>query len=33
MVEGTWRRITAYRTAIKLYLWQNASSAKTVTKK
>jgi hypothetical protein len=31
--EGTLRRITGYRIAIRLYLEQNASSAKTVTKK
>jgi hypothetical protein len=31
--EGTWSSFTAYRTAIKLYLEQNASFAKTVTKK
>jgi hypothetical protein len=33
LFEGTWRRITGYRTAIRLDLRQDASSAKTVTKK
>jgi hypothetical protein len=31
--EGTWRCITGYRLAIRLDLEQDASSAKTVTKK